>query len=161
RVDELDGDVLRPVEVLLGDATASRGQKAEATIVLDGGIRGDAAQQGDLLRLVARLLDQLAACGLERVLAIVDDPTWNFECGFTRAVPVLAYAHELAVRRQRDDVDPVVRLDDEEVIVLAADRRGHVVLAHVEHTIISARPATVSLPRFDHALMLNRAPNRL
>src|SRR5260370_15921129 len=75
----------------------------------------------DLVRVVAALLDHLAARGMHRGRIIgIDHPAWNLEGELGDSVAPLMDHHDLVGLGQRDYVDPVGRIEDEEVVLTAA-----------------------------------------
>src|SRR5687768_16708350 len=120
--DEPHARLLRPVvQGLVPVLHVAREERVDP-VVLYRRVRPRAAERDELARLVTRLLKQLARRSLRRPLARVNHPARNLQRYLLRAVPVKLYEHDLALFRQRDDVDPVGRLDDVEVVDACAAR---------------------------------------
>jgi hypothetical protein len=87
-------------------------------------------------RSVARLFQHLTRGGSLRRLASINHPARNFERHFFRAVPVLFDHHNFIVRRQRNDVDPIGRFEDEEIVLAPLVRADAHIAPHLKDATV-------------------------
>ena len=91
----------------------------EADVVHDGGIAGHLAEDARVIAFIAGFLAQLAQARAERRgIFRVHHPTGDFEFDGVGAVAILLHHHELPVRCDGDEVDPVDRINDVKVMLL-------------------------------------------
>jgi hypothetical protein len=124
-----------------------------AAVVLNGGVRLDRSQRAPLARAVARLLGELSLGGGERRLSRIDDASGNLERDAQDALPPLLDHHQLVGVGQRDDVNPVVGLQNVEVTlalgrtVVRAGVLAHAALLDPEDATIEERLRSLDGPR--------------
>ncbi len=98
---------------------SARNEKAD--IALDRGVGMHLAELDDCVGIEAGLLDHLAPRGVHRRLVLgIDHSARNLDREFRDAVTPLANHHDVAVFRERNDIHPVGRVEDEEVAFAAA-----------------------------------------
>ena len=96
---------------------------------------------------VARLLTQLTERGLGRSLSRIDDSARDLEGDGARAVAVLPHHHDLALRRERHDVHPLLGVDAEERVEFVTPRPTGEHTMDAEHAAVLKRLALDDLPR--------------
>ena len=129
----------------------SRGPRAarderEAAVGLERRVRLEREERLEALRLVARLLEELAARGLLGRLAGVDHAAGDLERQRVGAEAVLPDEDDAIVGRHRDDVAPVGEAQREGVAARAAGGVGEVDALHLEDAKATDRLAAQRAP---------------
>ena len=122
------------------------GEEREADVALDCGIRMHLAELDDRVGIEARLLDHLAPRRMHRRRILgIDHSARHLEREFRDAVTPLANHHDVAVFRERDDIHPVGRVENEEV-ALAAPRMRRAPPIQIENRRAVSNVAPERLP---------------
>ena len=94
-------------------------EQGVAGVAHDRRVREDLADDHRSLAFVAGFLSQFTQAGDHgRLVRRVDHTARNFKFDRVRPVSVLFDHHEVAIRCERDDVDPVDTIDDVEIVRL-------------------------------------------
>ena len=106
QVEGVDHDVLAGIQLDGVRGASVLGQEVVAQVVLKGGVGLDDAQDVPALGRVAGLLAQLAAGGLQRVLAGIHHAAGDLRRDALPPEAVLPHHHDAPLRGQGHDVGP-------------------------------------------------------
>src|SRR5919199_5786199 len=107
-----------------------------------------------------RLFTQLACGSGLYGFSRVDQAGRRFERDLARAQAILGHKDDLAVRGNRDDVDPVGRIEDKELAALAGRRRADDFAVKREYPAVLEFFSLLDDPRLDLVVIM-RAHNVL
>ena len=104
------------------------------------------------LSFEARFLPEFADTGGDGgFVRVIHDPAGNLQLHGLGAVAELLDHHELLMRRDRDDVDPVANLDLEEIVFDTVARRALADVENLEEPEVGSFASFKHFPRSDHS----------